>query len=142
MSRQIIDIFQPETTRIGGITELVKTSRMAEAHYIKVAPHDGSVGPVAEAANIQVCANLPNFIFLEHHGSDPAAPNADVPYRSEVVIGMVPDKDGYIEIPTVPGIGIDINEEECEKHPFQFRPSREIPLDDIFTSKPTYLDRS
>lgn len=142
MSRQIIDIFQPETTRIGGITELVKTSRMAEAHYIKVAPHDGSVGPIAEAANIQVCANLPNFIFLEHHGSDPAAPNADVPYRSEVVKGMIPDKDGYIEIPTVPGIGIDINEEECEKHPFQFRPSREIPLDDIFTSKPTYLDRS
>ncbi len=101
-----------------------------------------SVGPVAEAANIQVCANLPNFIFLEHHGSDPAAPNADVPYRSEVVKGMIPDKDGYIKIPTIPGIGIDINEEECEKHPFQPRTSREISLDDIFTSNYTYLDRS
>lgn len=141
MSRQLIDIFQPEITRIGGITEQVKTSRMAEAHYIKVAPHDGSAGPIAEAANIQICANLPNLIYLEHHGSDPAAPNADVPYRSEVVKGMVPDKDGYIEIPTVAGLGIDINEEECEKHPLQFRPSREIPLDDIFTSKYTYLDR-
>jgi len=140
MNRQIVDIVQPEITRIGGITEQVKLSRMAEAHYIKVAPHDGSAGPIAEAANIQICANLPNFIFLEHHACDPSAPNADVPYRNKVVIGVVPDKDGYIEVPDAPGLGIDIDEEECRKHPFEFRPSREIPLENVFTAKPTWLD--
>ena len=141
-SRQIVDIFQPEITRIGGITEQVKTSRMAEAHYIKIAPHDGSAGPIAEAANLQVCANLPNFLFLEHHGSDPAAPNVDVPYRSTVVTGVIPDRDGYIEVPTAPGLGIDIIEGECTKYPARLRPSQELPLDDVFSSKFTYLDRA
>jgi len=140
ISRQIIDMFQPEITRIGGITEEVKVSRFAEAQYVTVAPHNGSAGPVAEAANIQVCANLPNFIFLEHHAYDPSAPNADVPYRNEVVSGVVPDKDGYIQVPTAPGLGMDIKEEECLKHPMESRSSKEIPLEDVFSPKPTWLD--
>ncbi|MDH5688589.1 MAG: hypothetical protein OEZ48_12110, partial [Candidatus Bathyarchaeota archaeon] len=107
---------------------------------VTIAPHDGSAGPIAEAANIQVCANLPNFIFLEHHAHDPSAPNADVPYRNKVVRGGVLDKDGYIQVPTAPGLAIDINEEECSKHPMEFRPSREIPLEDVFSPKPTWLN--
>jgi galactonate dehydratase len=142
ISRQIIDIFQPEITRIGGITEQVKVSRIAEAQYITIAPHNGSAGPIAEAANIQICANLPNFLFLEHHAFDPKAPNADVPYRNEVVIGVIPDHNGYIEIPDIPGLGVDINEEECLQHPKEFRLSSEIPLEDVFTSKLSWLDPS
>jgi len=40
-----------------------------------------------------------------------------VPWRSEVAIGVIPDKDGYIELPEVPGLGIDINVDEIAKHP-------------------------
>lgn len=140
MSRQIIDIFQPEIMRIGGITEQLKTCRLAEAHYVKVAPHDGSAGPIAEAANLQICAHIPNLLYLEHRCFDAHAPNADVTYRNEVVSDVIPDIDGYIVLPTAPGLGIDINEEECQKHPYQFREATEFPVEDIFTPSPRWLE--
>ena len=110
--RNVVDIVQPEITRLGGITEEKKLASMAEAHYVPVAPHDGSSGPIAEMANIHVLASIPNFIFLEH------PPVADkVPWITKVVKGLVPEKEGYIEVPTQPGLGIDINEEEILMHP-------------------------
>ena len=140
ISRQLVDIVQPEITRIGGITEQVKVSRMAEAQYITVAPHDGSAGPIAEAANLQICANLPNLIFLEHRAYDQGAPNSDVPYRDRVADGVIPDVGGYINVPNGPGLGVEINEEECMKHPYEPRPSKELPVEDVFTPKPKWLD--
>ena len=110
LQRNVVDIIQPEITRIGGILETKKVSIMAEAQGVKVAPHDGSAGPIAEMANLHVMATIPNCQFLEHSASD-------VPWRSEVAIGVIPDKDGYIELPEVPGLGIDINVDEIAKHP-------------------------
>ena len=110
LQRNVVDIIQPEITRIGGILETKKVSIMAEAQGVKVAPHDGSAGPIAEMANIHVMATIPNFQFLEHRASD-------VPWRSKVAIGVIPDKDGYIELPDAPGLGIDIDVDEIAKHP-------------------------
>jgi galactonate dehydratase len=141
ISRQLVDIVQPEITRIGGITEQVKVSRMAEAQYITVAPHDGSAGPIAEAANLRICANLPNLLFLEHRAFYQGAPNADVPFRGEVADGVVPDVDGYITVPTGYGLGIKINEEECLKHPYEPRPSKELAVEDVFSPDPGWLNR-
>jgi len=112
LQRNVVDIIQPEITRIGGILETKKVSIMAEAQGVKVAPHDGSAGPIAEMANLHVMATIPNCQFLEHRASD-------VPWRSEVAIGVIPDKDGYIELPEVPGLGIDINVDEIAKHPIK-----------------------
>jgi galactonate dehydratase len=108
--RQIIDIFQPEITRIGGITESKKTAIMCEAYGVKVAPHDGSAGPIAEMANIHFLASIPNVAYLEHRTDD-------VPWRFEVVTGAMLDVNGFLEVPTRPGLGIDINEAEIAKHP-------------------------
>ena len=46
-----------EATRLGGITELKKLAAMAEAQSVTVAPHDGSVGPIVEMANVHVLAS-------------------------------------------------------------------------------------
>lgn len=110
LDRNIVDLIQPEITRIGGILEQKKVSAMAEARSVKVAPHDGSAGPIAEMANIHLCASIPNFRFLEHRAED-------VPWRSTVAVGVIPDRDGYLEVPDRPGLGIDIDEAECAKHP-------------------------
>ncbi len=112
LDRGIIDIVQPEITRLGGITEEKKLAAMAEAHYVTVAPHDGSAGPIAETANLHILASIPNFIFLEH------PPVADeVPWITKVVKRLIPEKDGYIEAPAGPGLGIEIDEEEIAQHP-------------------------
>ena len=77
---------------------------------VKVAPHDGSAGPIAEMANIHVLAASPNCIFLEHMADD-------VPWRSEVAVGVIPEQDGYIPVPDLPGLGIDIDEDAISEHP-------------------------
>jgi L-alanine-DL-glutamate epimerase-like enolase superfamily enzyme len=78
---------------------------------------------------------------LEHRAFDQGAPNADVPFRGEVVCGIVPDVDGFIRVPTGYGLGIEINEEECRRHPYEPRPSEELAVEDVFTSDPGWLDR-
>jgi galactonate dehydratase len=110
LQRGIVDLIQPEITRIGGILETKKVAVMAEACGVKVAPHDGSAGPIAEMANLHVLASIPNCRFLEHLATD-------VPWRSEVAVGVIPDIDGHIAVPDRPGLGIDINEEAIAEHP-------------------------
>ena len=110
LSRNLIAIVQPETTRLGGITELKKLAAMAEAQYIKVAPHDGSVGPIVEMANVHVLASIPNAFLLEHLPKD-------VTWRYEVAPGAVPVVNGCITVPSAPGLGVDIDEAVAAAHP-------------------------
>ena len=110
LDRNIVNLIQPEITRIGGILEQKKVAAMAEARSVKVAPHDGSAGPIAEMANVHLMASIPNMRFLEHLATD-------VAWRGTVAPGMIPDKNGHIEVPDRPGLGIDIDEAECAKHP-------------------------
>ena len=83
---------------------------MAEAHYITMAPHDGSLGPIAEMAAVHLMASIPNFLILEHLEDD-------VPQRYEVMSGQPEVVDSYIAVPDGPGLGVDIVEEACAKYP-------------------------
>ncbi len=104
------DYIQPDVSHAGGIMQLKKIAAMAEAYYIPFAPHNPS-GPVANAATLQVAACCPNFSILEIMYSD-------VTWRKDVTNESLEYKDGYITIPDKPGLGIEINEEECLKHPY------------------------
>ena len=110
LQRRAIEIAQTEITRVGGITEGKKIATLCEAFMAKVAPHDGSVGPIAEMANIHVLASTPACIFLEHRFED-------VPWRSEVAPGVIPEDNGFIPIPEKPGLGIDLDEAAMAEHP-------------------------
>jgi len=104
------DYIQPDISHAGGIMELKKIAAVAEAYYIPFAPHNPS-GPVANAATLQLAACCPNFSILEIMYSD-------VTWRADVVNEELSYKDGYITIPSKPGLGIEINEQECLKHPY------------------------
>ncbi len=105
------DYIQPDISHAGGIMELKKIAATAEAYYIPFAPHNPS-GPVANAATLQLAACCPNFSILEIMYSD-------VTWRADVTDEKLTYADGYIDIPDRPGIGIEINEDECLKHPYQ-----------------------
>ena len=90
--------------------ELKKIAAAAEDYYIPFAPHNPS-GPVANAATLQIAACCPNFSILEIMYSD-------VTWRKNVTNESLKYADGYMEIPDKPGLGIEINEEECLKHPY------------------------
>ncbi|WP_434061963.1 mandelate racemase/muconate lactonizing enzyme family protein [Candidatus Lucifugimonas marina] len=107
---EIVDVIQPDTGRIGGISQMMKIAAMAEAHYISVAPHSGSLGPIAEYAAIHVLAAIPNALILERV-------HDDVPVRYEVTLPHLPTVDGYIEVPNLPGLGVDIDEVVAAANP-------------------------
>ena len=90
--------------------ELKKISAIAEANYIPFAPHNPS-GPIANAATLQLAACCPNFCILEIMYSD-------VDYRKFITNENLEYKDGRIKIGDKPGLGIELNEEECLKHPY------------------------
>ncbi len=105
------DYIQPDISHAGGIMELKKIAAEAESRYIPFAPHNPS-GPIANAATLQLAATCPNFCMLEIMYSD-------VKWRKNVTNEQLEYADGYIRIPNRPGLGIDINEEECLKHPYE-----------------------
>ena len=112
IEREIIDVVQPDTGRAGGLSQMKKMAALAEAHYVTFAPHDGSLGPVAEMAAVHLCSTLPNFLILEHLEDD-------VPQRYEVMQPQPEIVDGHIIVPDAPGLGVDIVEDAIAKYPSQ-----------------------
>ena len=114
--------------------ELKKIASMAEAYHIPFCPHNPS-GPIANAATLQLAACVPNFYLLETMSSD-------VSWRTEVTNEKVEIREGEMAIGDLPGLGIDINEAEIKKHPFEPRDLRHYKgtLTDIrpFDSKTYY----
>ena len=107
--RGAADIIQPDICCAGGILEMRKIAAMAEAFYVTVAPHN-PMGPIATAVNVHFAAATPNFLILEYNPDDKAE-------RRDLVDEPMKVVDGYIELPTKPGLGIDINEEALSKYP-------------------------
>ena len=95
IERDIVDVVQPDTGRAGGLLQMKKVAAQAEAHHIMVAPHDGSLGPIAEAAAVHLMATLPNFLILEHMADD-------VPWRYELMTEF-PLQDSHFIVPDRPG---------------------------------------
>jgi galactonate dehydratase len=111
LEKRAAAVIQPDLCHAGGITEVKKIAALAQAHYVMVAPHN-SAGPVGTAAAIQIDATIPNFLIQEFFV-------AQAPWIGELVTGAVQVKDGYIAVPDAPGLGVELNEEEAVRHPFQ-----------------------
>lgn len=104
-------IAQPDCSHCGGISEVRKIATMAEVYSIAIACHNPQ-GPISTAACTHVAFATPNYLIQE-------VVRKDVPWRKDVVIGQIPIENGHAVPPTAPGLGIDINEAEAEKHPWQ-----------------------
>ncbi|MHB1295582.1 MAG: galactonate dehydratase [Anaerolineae bacterium] len=92
-------IVQPDLSHAGGIFEGRLIAGMAEAYYAAVAPHC-PLGPIALAASLQLDAAIPNFLIQEH--TTLGAGYLKEPFHFQ---------DGYVELPTGPGLGIELDEE-------------------------------
>jgi galactonate dehydratase len=110
IEQELVDVIQPDTGRAGGITQMRKIAAMAEAHFISVAPHSGSLGPVAEYAALHVLAAIPNALILERVEDDVAV-------RDKVISPAPIVVDGHIKVPDRPGLGVEIDESVIADHP-------------------------
>ena len=106
---RIVDIVQPDICVCGGIMEMKKIAAMAEAQYIMVAPHN-PMSPLATAVNVHFAASTPNFLILEYRAPVSGA-------SKDVLKEPIMVKDGYVDIPTKPGWGVELNEEAFPSMP-------------------------
>jgi galactonate dehydratase len=122
LEKRAVDIIQPDPIVCGGILETLRIANMAETYYISLAPHN-PFGPVATAVCVQIAACATNFFILEYVSDDK-------PPRSEVVPRPVQLNNGYLEIPTKPGIGVDLDEHAMAKYPYATWDRRTVILED------------
>jgi len=110
LNHKAAHVIQPDITYSGGFLETKKIAALAETHYVSVAPHNCD-GPLKTIAGIHLAANIPNFLILE------TFQDYDVAWREELTSRTPRVKDGYYEVPTVPGWGIEVNESAFSAHP-------------------------
>jgi len=104
LTRQAMDIIQPDIGRVGGFSEARKIAALASAFDVPVGPHTGASAAVAVAASIQWAAALPNLLTFEYM----YPPN---PLREELLIDPLPTpKNGQMGVPQQPGLGIEVDE--------------------------------
>lgn len=103
-------IIQMALGRVGGIMEAKKIAAMAETHYAQIAPHL-YCGPVEGAANIHFSASLPNFLILESIEMWGG-------FHSELLKKPIVWENGFVLLPTEPGLGIELNEDVARANPY------------------------
>ncbi|NEA42174.1 mandelate racemase/muconate lactonizing enzyme family protein [Streptomyces sp. SID11385] len=105
-----VDIVQPDLSMAGGFTELRKIAAEADTHGMTVAPHNSN-SPLCTTASVHAVLGITNFQILETFDG------LLEPYVFDAVKGALPVVDGQIELPTAPGLGIELVDEVFEEHP-------------------------
>ncbi len=98
LEKRAATVLQPDLSHAGGITEVRLIAGMAEAYYATIAPHC-PLGPIALAAGVQIAASIPNFLCQEQ-----------VSLGEGYLKKPFTLRDGYLDLPTGPGLGIELNE--------------------------------
>jgi galactonate dehydratase len=99
LEKKAATILQPDLCHAGGITECRLIAGLAEAYYAAIAPHN-PLGPISLAAGLHLAAAIPNFLCQE---------------QSSLGFGYLKKpfqvREGYIDIPTGPGLGVELDED-------------------------------
>ncbi|OQB34917.1 MAG: D-galactonate dehydratase [Candidatus Latescibacteria bacterium ADurb.Bin168] len=107
-----VDIVQADIIHAGGFLEMKKIAAMADAQYRVMAPHNSN-GPVCTAASIHFGFCTTNYKVQEIFD------DFVEPWVKEAVPGVPNVVDGYVELPTGPGLGISLNEDLIKEHPYK-----------------------
>ncbi len=123
--RELLEIGGPQYVRpdvglAGGLTHCKKIAAIAEAYHSAVVTHN-FLGPLITAASLHLDASIPNFITQEYTKGDESDRFAvyKVAYQRE---------GGYIPIPEVPGLGVELDDSLIEATPFQPMNTGSTPL--------------
>jgi D-galactarolactone cycloisomerase len=104
-----LDVIQPDVCRSGGISESLKMAEVADLYGAACAPHVSIGSAIQFAATLQLGAALPNLLIAEHWiGENPLGDRVLRAAMSQPV-------DGYIALPSGPGLGIDLDDAAIRK---------------------------
>lgn len=111
LSHNVTDVINPEPLGVGGIWRSLQIAGIAEAHHAEIALHNAE-SPFKTMVALHIDAVTPN-VFIQECFDDFLDP-----WVSDVLTGFHRVEDGHLKMPTAPGIGVTLNEEEAKKHPY------------------------
>ena len=118
--KRAADILNPDVCNCGGILELKEIAAMAEPYHVIMSPHNYNSTTVGLAATLQVCAAIPNFLITEYF--------INFTERGDAIsVNPIAVENGYISLPTGPGLGLELDEEAMAEFPYQEFPLRNLP---------------
>jgi len=108
LSRRAYDIAQPDVINVGGISEIRNVSMSANMLGIQFNPHVWG-SPIMIVATLPPC---PPSVTPEPFVQEPVMELDRTPskIRDHLCYEPFESKEGYVAVPTGPGLGIDINE--------------------------------
>jgi galactonate dehydratase len=86
---------------------------------VVVSPHNYNSTTIGLAATLQVAACMPNFLITEYFVN--FKPRGDA-----ISVAPFCVDNGYITLPTAPGLGLELKEEELAKYPYREFPPRAL----------------
>ena len=104
LKKNAVDILNIDVSVVGGILEMKEIAAMAEANYVKIAPHNCNSLSLGTSASVHAACTMPNFYMLEVF---PAYQEI----TDKICKNPLPVVNGYIHIPETPGLGIEMNED-------------------------------
>ncbi|MHC4179570.1 MAG: mandelate racemase/muconate lactonizing enzyme family protein [Planctomycetota bacterium] len=108
IEKQACDFIQPDAQKCGGLLETKKIADWADLYYMNMLCHN-MCSPVGTIASGHACMAIRSFVALE---SD----SVELPYWQDIIRRDGPIyRDGYLEIPNRPGLGVELNEEVCRR---------------------------
>ncbi len=110
LSSRLIGIIQPEVLKLG-IGNLKTVCGIGAAYDALVACHQAQ-SPLCTSVNAHIHASIPNFLIQENFD------DFLEPWTWDLLRGVPRVWDGFVEIPDLPGLGIELNEKEVAKHPY------------------------
>ena len=114
------DILNADVCNCGGILELKEIGAMAESYYVVMSPHNYNSTSVALAATMHACAAMPNFLITEYFVNFTEVSQA-------ITVDPLRVENGYVALPTAPGLGIELDEEAMTHYAYKQFPARSLP---------------
>ena len=108
ISRRAVDIIQPDTTKNGGLSESRRIAGWAYDHNVQLVSHGWNTA-VGLAADLQLAAAIPTARYVEY--LTPCAYIEDLLDRPFEL-----DADGFLEIPSEPGLGRSLDPDRLARY--------------------------
>lgn len=119
LEKRSADILNPDVACVGGILELKEIAAMAEPFLVAVSPHNYNSTLVALASTVHASATMPNFTITEYF-------LPFVEFCDKISPNQLKPRNGYIDLPTAPGLGVEVDEEALKQHPGKLYAGRKL----------------
>ncbi len=110
IERGRIDVVQPDVTRCGGITEMLRIVELAEARNVQPVPHAWKSG-IIKAASLHVNAVIAGQDVFQEYCVSGTTINEGLTHESFPL-----DAEGYVDVPAGPGLGVSLNLEVVDRY--------------------------